>query len=70
MKLLTAYRSLLTPRKPTHWQLVFASSRANGADENMLSAERSAQGEFHWHWPADTWFRRRLALVRRSEGKS
>jgi len=41
--------------KPSHWQLVFMQSKANGASYNGERLPRQ-----NWAWPKDTYFQRRF----------
>lgn len=45
--------------KPTFWQLVFLQSKVNGA---AYDGEKLAGHP--WNWPTDTFFQRRLKVVR------
>ncbi len=45
--------------KPSCWQLIFLQSKVNGAPYNG----ETLPGE-SWDWPKDTYFQRRLRLIK------
>jgi hypothetical protein len=45
--------------KPSCWQLIFLQSKVNGAPYNG----ETLPGE-SWEWPKDTYFQRRLHLIK------
>ena len=44
----------------TYWQLVFLRSKVNGASYNGEALARHNR----WNWPKDTYFQRRLQLIK------
>jgi hypothetical protein len=45
--------------RPTYWQLIFLQSKVNGARYKGEDLARQ-----HWDWPKDTYFQRRLHLIK------
>jgi hypothetical protein len=44
---------------PTYWQLIFLQSKVNGAPYNGEALPGQS-----WDWPKDTYFQRRLHLIK------
>jgi hypothetical protein len=45
--------------KPSYWQVIFLQSKVNGAPYNGEALPGQS-----WDWPKDTYFQRRLHLIK------